>query len=47
MVEKEPSYGMASRVMFIAFAGYERLVNASRLGEPLRANRFAVLERTP
>jgi 2-polyprenyl-3-methyl-5-hydroxy-6-metoxy-1,4-benzoquinol methylase len=45
MVEKEPSYGMASRALFLAFMGYERLVNATELAADLRANIFAVLRK--
>ena len=45
MVEKEPSYGMASPLVFYPFLAYERLVNSSRVWEPLRANIFAVLRR--
>lgn len=29
LVEKEPSYGMSSRLMFLLFMGYERAVNSS------------------
>jgi SAM-dependent methyltransferase len=45
MVEKEPSYGMASRLLFVAFMFYERAVNSSGLFAVLRANVFGVLER--
>ena len=44
-VEKEPSYGMASRVLFLAGMLYERTVNASELLGSLRANLFAVLRK--
>jgi len=44
-IEKEPSYGMSSRVLFLLFAGYERLVNSSRLFAGLRVNILAVLEK--
>jgi SAM-dependent methyltransferase len=43
MVEKEPSYGMSSRLLFLTFAVYERLVNSSVLFSDLRANLFVVL----
>jgi SAM-dependent methyltransferase len=45
MVEKEPSYGMASRPLFVAFMLYERVVNSSALFAALRVNIFGVLER--
>jgi len=44
-VEKEPSYGMAARLLFLAGMLYERVVNATdRLGA-LRANLFVVLRK--
>jgi hypothetical protein len=43
MVEKEPTYGMAARPLFLAFMAYERLVNASSRLAPLRANMFVAL----
>jgi hypothetical protein len=45
MVEKEPSYGMASRLLFVVFMCYERAVNSSGLLAVFRANVFGVLER--
>jgi SAM-dependent methyltransferase len=45
MVEKEPSYGMASRVLFLTFMLYERVVNSSALFAGLRVNIFGLLER--
>lgn len=45
MVEKEPSYGMASRLMFLSFLLYERIVNSSALFAPLRVNVFGILEK--
>src|SRR5262249_4744849 len=36
LVEKEPSYGMSSRAMFLAFMAYERLVNATEAAAGLR-----------
>jgi SAM-dependent methyltransferase len=45
MVEKEPSYGMLARPLFLAFMAYERLVNASDRFAPLRANIFVVLRK--
>jgi SAM-dependent methyltransferase len=45
MIEKEPSYGMSSRVLFLLFMAYERLANSSSLLAGLRANILAVLRR--
>jgi SAM-dependent methyltransferase len=45
MVEKEPSYGMSSRLLFLTFALYERVVNSSPLFADLRVNIFGVLAR--
>jgi SAM-dependent methyltransferase len=45
MVEKEPSYGMASRLLFVTFMLYERAVNSSAAFASLRANIFGVLQR--
>lgn len=45
MVEKEPSYGVASRVLFVAGLTYERIVNRFAALANLRANIFAVLEK--
>ncbi|MBZ5552574.1 MAG: class I SAM-dependent methyltransferase [Acidobacteriia bacterium] len=45
MVEKEPSYGMSSRVLFLAFMTYERVVNSMNLAAGLRANIFGVLRK--
>jgi SAM-dependent methyltransferase len=44
-VEKEPSYGMASRPLFLAFMAYERLVNSTPRLAGLRSNIFGVLRR--
>ena len=38
MIEKQPSYGMSRRALFLAFMCYERVVNASPACAPLRAN---------
>ena len=43
MVEKEPSYGMSSRLLFLTFMVYERIVNSSALLSDLRVNLFVVL----
>lgn len=45
MVEKEPSYGMSSKVLFLVFTMYERVVNSSDLFSNLRANLFVVLRK--
>jgi SAM-dependent methyltransferase len=45
LVEKEPSYGMMARPLFLAFMAYERVVNASDLLAWLRANMFVVLRK--
>jgi len=45
LVEKEPSYGMSSRALFLALMIYERLVNATELAKNLRSNIFAVLRK--
>jgi SAM-dependent methyltransferase len=47
LVEKEPSYGMSSRALFLAFMAYERVVNATEALAPLRSSVFAVLRRAP
>jgi SAM-dependent methyltransferase len=46
LVEKEPSYGMYARGLFLTFMAYERLVNASSRLSPLRANMFVVLRKS-
>jgi len=38
LIEKEPSYGMRSRLLFFPMFAYERLVNSSRLFCHFRAN---------
>ncbi len=43
--EKEPTYGMYARPLFLAFMAYERLVNASERFGGLRANMFVVLRK--
>ena len=45
LVEKEPSYGMSSRALFLPLMVYERLVNATELAKNLRSNIFAVLRK--
>ena len=45
MIEKEPSYGMASRLVFYPLLAYERLVNSSERFAGLRSNILAVLRK--
>jgi len=45
MIEKEPSYGMASRALFFTLLAYERLVNATSSAAGFRANILAVLRK--
>lgn len=45
MIEKEPSYGMSSRVLFVVFMLYERVVNSTELLAGLRVNILGVLEK--
>jgi len=45
LIEKEPSYGMAARPLFLAFMAYERLVNSTEALAPLRASMLCVLRR--
>lgn len=43
LIEKEPSYGMSSRILFFPLMAYERIVNFTPKLAVLRANIFAVL----
>ncbi len=45
MVEKEPSYGMVARPVFLLFMSYERIVNSTDALAGLRANIFGVLSK--
>jgi SAM-dependent methyltransferase len=45
MIEKEPSYGVTSRALFVAGLAYERVVNRYAALANFRANIFAVLEK--
>ncbi len=45
LVEKEPSYGMSSRALFLAFLAYERLANSTERAGFMRSNIFAVLRK--
>lgn len=45
MVEKEPSYGRFSPILFLTFAAYERAVNATETLSGLRSNLFVVLRK--
>ena len=38
LIEKEPSYGMRSPLLFLPMMVYERIVNSSALFQSLRAN---------
>ena len=45
LVEKEPSYGMSSRALFLIFTAYERLVNCANMFAPFRSSLFVVLRK--
>ncbi len=45
LVEKEPSYGMCARPLFLALTAYERIVNSTDRLSFLRANIFGVLRK--
>jgi SAM-dependent methyltransferase len=45
MIEKNPSYGMYSRILFFLFLGYERLVNSSNLFSMFRVNILGVFAK--
>jgi SAM-dependent methyltransferase len=45
MVEKEPSYGMASRLLFVPLMMYERAVNSTERLAAFRSYMFVVLRR--
>lgn len=45
MIEKEPAYGMASRLLFYPFLAYERIVNAGPVFRPFRANILGLFEK--
>jgi SAM-dependent methyltransferase len=45
LIEKEPSYGMSSRLLFLTFMAYERVVNATDLLADLRSNILCVLRK--
>lgn len=45
LVEKEPSYGMSSRFLFLPFMVYERMVNSGELLAPLRANIYCAAKK--
>jgi hypothetical protein len=46
LVEKEPSYGMSSRVLFLIFTAYERVVNSADIFSFLRSTLFVVLRKS-
>lgn len=41
-IEKDPSYGMANKLLFFAFMGYERVVNSTHLLGGFRSNLLGV-----
>jgi SAM-dependent methyltransferase len=45
LIEKEPMYGLGSRLLFFPFMAYERLVNSSEAFAPFRANLLGVLRK--
>jgi SAM-dependent methyltransferase len=45
-IEKEPSYGMSSRLLFLVFLGYERLVNSHHIFQGMRANILGVFVKS-
>ncbi len=45
LIEKDPWYGRSSRVLFLTFMLYERLVNSHQLFAPFRANLLGVLRK--
>lgn len=45
VIEKDPSYGMASRLTFYPMMAYERVVNSTEALAGLRANILAVLRK--
>lgn len=45
LVEREPSYGMSSRLLFLIFTAYERLVNSVDIFATFRSNLFVVLRK--
>jgi SAM-dependent methyltransferase len=44
-VEKEPTYGQFSRVVFLMMTAYERVVNSRSYLAPFRVNLFVVLKK--
>ncbi|MBK9216618.1 MAG: class I SAM-dependent methyltransferase [Chloracidobacterium sp.] len=45
LIEKEPMYGLGSRLLFFPFMAYERIVNSSEAFSGLRANILGVLKK--
>jgi SAM-dependent methyltransferase len=45
LIEKEPSYGMSSRALFLIFTAYERVVNSAKLFAPFRSSLIVVLRK--
>jgi SAM-dependent methyltransferase len=46
VIEKEPSYGMSSRALFLAMTAYERIVNSTEALAFLRSAIIGVLRKT-
>jgi len=46
-IEKEPSYGRASKIIFYPMMSYERIVNSSSALRGIRANILGVVQSTP
>ncbi|TNE47133.1 MAG: class I SAM-dependent methyltransferase [Deltaproteobacteria bacterium] len=45
LVEKQPSYGMSSRLMFFPMLAYERFVNSSKAFSQIRSNLFGAFRK--
>lgn len=45
LIEKEPSYGMSNKALFLLFMAYERVVNSTEALAGMRANILAVLRK--
>jgi SAM-dependent methyltransferase len=47
LLEKEPSYGMSSRALFLLFTAYERVINLTEALSMFRSSIFVVLRKSP
>jgi SAM-dependent methyltransferase len=45
LIEKEPSYGLSARTLFLTFMLYERIVNSTRFFSSLRTNILGALRK--